>query len=339
MLVCVYLLAALPVTQSFTSFTGAKIPWITSLSPLQLSSSPTDIIASIKEFETMGENDLGMALKSPLCSSASPHETADYDEYVSPLEEDISTLLNILGEVIKRGDEGVYEFFEEFRAEAVARSNGDTDALGRMISSVRGITAANALGVTRAFTQTLNLINAAEVHHRTRRLREADIASNRITPLPLKEDSVCGTIEKVIADKVAAGTSLEDAKDEIYQNLMEQKVEFVLTAHPTEVNRRTLLRKYRSISESLSTLDRKDLTPYEREQALYSLRREVASIWGSDEIRRQKPTPQQESRGGLAILESVLWDAVPSYLRKLNSQCILSLGTIYFNLTFDFTVY
>lgn len=51
----------------------------------------------------------------------------------------------------------------------------------------------------------------------------------------------------------------------------------------------------------------------------------VLSCRGSDEIRRQKPTPQQEARGGLAILESVLWDAVPSFLRKLNAQCQLSL--------------
>ena len=99
-----------------------------------------------------------------------------------------------------------------------------------------------------------------------------------------------------------------------------------VTLHSMKVNRRTLLRKYRKITELLAVLDGSDLTGYERQNNIRSLRREVASIWGSDEIRRQRPTPQQEARGGIAILESVLWDAVPSYLRKLSLQCEASLG-------------
>ena len=78
---------------------------------------------------------------------------------------------------------------------------------------------------------------------------------------------------------------------------MLQKVDIVLTAHPTEVNRRTLLRKYREISESLAQLDKKDLSPYEKSQCEEALRREIYSIWGSDEIRREKPTPQTEAKG------------------------------------------
>ena len=119
--------------------------------------------------------------------------------------------------------------------------------------------------------------------------------------------------------------TLDQKKTQIFEALLNQKVDIVLTAHPTEVNRRTLLRKYRTISEILASLDRMDFTYYERSQAVDSLRREVGSIWGSDEIRRVKPTPQQESGGGIAILESVIWDAVPSYLRKLNDQCLQSL--------------
>lgn len=98
-----------------------------------------------------------------------------------------------------------------------------------------------------------------------------------------------------------------------------------LKSHHT-VNRKTLLRKYRSISETLGVLDRTDLLPYERTVQLDNLYREIASTWGSDEIRRSKPTPQMEAAGGNAVVETVLWDAVPSYLRKLNAQCQISLG-------------
>lgn len=52
----------------------------------------------------------------------------------------------------------------------------------------------------------------------------------------------------------------------------------------------------------------------------------MAAAWGSDEIRRTKPTPQLEARGAHAVVETVLWEAVPNYLRKLDAQCRVSLG-------------
>lgn len=59
----------------------------------------------------------------------------------------------------------------------------------------------------RAFTQTLNLINAAEVHHRMRILRNTDRRSNRLSPLPMREDSVAGTIDTILKYAVDGGTS------------------------------------------------------------------------------------------------------------------------------------
>ena len=70
----------------------------------------------------------------------------------------------------------------------------------------------------------------------------------------------------------------------------------------------------------LALLDRPDLQPYERSSTKEKIRRTIAAIWGSDEIRRNKPTPQQEAAGGNAVVETVLWDAIPSYLRKLDAQ-------------------
>ena len=52
----------------------------------------------------------------------------------------------------------------------------------------------------------------------------------------------------------------------------------------------------------------------------------MASIWGSDEIRRKKPTPQDEAKGGIAIIESVLWDAFPAYCRQLDAVVQEKLG-------------
>ncbi len=82
----------------------------------------------------------------------------------------------------------------------------------------------------------------------------------------------------------------------------------------------------RKISELLAHLERSDLPPFERAEALNNMRAIIAAIWGSDEIRRVKPTVQKEAAGGNAVIESVLWDAVPSYLRKLDAQCRVTLG-------------
>jgi len=252
------------------------------------------------------------------------------EQLQEPLLNDIERLTGYLGEVIQRENPQVFDLYERFRAHALRREKlDDKDAINKMIECSIKITPENALGVVRAFTQTLNLINSAEVHHRMRLLRNADIVSGRFSPLPMREDSVAGTCTVLLQRAVKDKVGVDQRKKEIFQALTGQRVDIVLTAHPTEVNRRTLLRKYRRISESLAVLDRSDLSPYEKAQAEETLRREISSIWGSDEIRRNKPTPQMEAKGGMAIVETVLWDAVPEYLRRLSAQCVDSLGPEY----------
>lgn len=74
----------------------------------------------------------------------------------------------------------------------------------------------------------------------------------------------------------------------------------MFAAHPTEVNRRTMLQKHHRIKEILEQLDRPDLLSYEQRQLENNLTREVISIWQSDELRRRKPTPVEEAKTGLA---------------------------------------
>ena len=203
-----------------------------------------------------------------------------------------------------------------------AADPNNSDALAEMIAYAQDLTSEQALSVMRIFSIALNLVNSAEVAHRLRVTRDHEMKADRnahVGPLPMLEDSMRGTIENIL--ETGMGTV-----DEIVTKLTSEKVEIVLTAHPTEVNRRTLLRKYRQLTAILKNLDRPDLHPYERSEAVSSLQRLVASIWGSDEIRRQRPTPQMEALGGIAVIETVLWDALPSYLRKLNAQCQVSLG-------------
>jgi len=252
--------------------------------------------------------------------------TAIDGELDGPLLNDIELLNEILASIVKRESPAVHDKFLELRdygLDRAAHPDGAMAPLEQMIQCAKDLTPYEALEVMRTFSIALNLVNAAEVYHRQRLMRDeesaADEESSNVGPLPLIMDSVRGTVEHIL--------DTEDAsKEDIMKKLCQQQVEIVLTAHPTEVNRRTLLRKYRQIAENLAILDRPFLHPFEKSEAKLELRRIISSVWGADQIRREKPTPQQEAAGGIAIIESTLWDSVPSYLRKLDAQCRVSLG-------------
>ena len=258
----------------------------------------------------------------------------------APLLDDIELLSQILGELVHNEDPETFNVFKEFRQYGLDRAEDVNNQvpLQRMIEHAAQLTADQAVGVTRSFSIMLNLVNSAEVYHRQRVTRQhaknqtaallasvfqaddhASVGAAAVGPLPLSQDSMRGTMKELL-------TTGQVTPEQIYQQLRQQKVEIVLTAHPTQVQRKSLLRKYRRISEMLALRERPDLDLFEKQEAIGHIRRIVSSIWGADEIRRNKPTPQQEAAGGNAIIESVLWDAVPSYLRKLHTQCQLQLG-------------
>ncbi len=87
-----------------------------------------------------------------------------------------------------------------------------------------------------------------------------------------------------------------------------------------------MLLKQSSIIDRLLKLDRTDLTPYEIKLLHEELEREVIAIWETDELRRTKPTPQDEARSGLYVVERQLWEAVPSFMRKLDADAEQVLG-------------
>ena len=91
-----------------------------------------------------------------------------------------------------------------------------------------------------------------------------------------------------------------------------------MTAHPTEIMRRTLQHKYNRIAEALSGLDRPDLTPSERESLLETTRREIAGAWHTEDVRRERPSPLDEVRSGMAVFEETIWNAVPEFCRSLD---------------------
>ena len=194
-----------------------------------------------------------------------------------------------------------------------ARS-GEPDEFEQLRNELSSMPLALSLPVARAFAHFLNLANVAEQHHRGRRRR-----AHRRDPSAQPQRGSC---EDAFERLLAAGIST----DELYEAVTSLRIELVLTAHPTEVSRRTLVEKYNRIAELLSRRDGTDLTPEEQDAVTTALRREIMTAWGTNEIRDRKPTAIDEVRGDLVLFEHPLWDALPRYARELDRALTASTG-------------
>jgi phosphoenolpyruvate carboxylase len=236
------------------------------------------------------------------------------------LREDVKQVGRILGESIRNCDPKVYECVEKLRllGKRWRSPAGDPSAFQDMIKEVENCDPQTLLGISRSFSIFLALANSAENHHRVRRLRENLLQSKSDHGLWEREESTYGSVKRLVQQG--------HSKQELFSALKEQKVELVLTAHPTEVNRRTVLKKHQTILHILQELDHSDLTNYERNQLNLRLKSDITSLWETDDLRRTKPTPVDEAKGGLAMIEQVFWDAIPSFLRKVDDVVTSELG-------------
>jgi phosphoenolpyruvate carboxylase len=144
-------------------------------------------------------------------------------------------------------------------------------------------------------------VNVAETQYRLR--TAAELAAS---------GSPVGNCQDAFAALIDSGV----APDRLHDAVSQLQVELVLTAHPTQVVRRTLLQKFSAVAQVLET---RDAAATELEgDVLEALQREVTTIWDTDEVIRDRPTPVDEARGGLVVLEQVLWHALPIWLKRVD---------------------
>jgi phosphoenolpyruvate carboxylase len=223
------------------------------------------------------------------------------------LRDDVRLLGALLGEtLISQDGRELYDLVERIRAVTkTARADGGraADTLAGVLSE---LPAARILSLARAFSHFLALANIAEQHHQNRLARES------------RESQVQGAIERLLSANIDPNAVL---------SLVEHMdIGLVITAHPTEIRRRTLTQKYHRIAHLLQQGDHPGLGDRDRARLESDLQREIVAIWESDEIRRERPTPLDEARSGLVVLEQSVWTVVPRVLRELDQTLTENCG-------------
>jgi phosphoenolpyruvate carboxylase len=220
------------------------------------------------------------------------------------LSDDIYLLAGILGDVIK--SQAGYEAFaleEEVRALGKAYRSGD-DASG---DELQGLIANSSLGdasmLIRAFTNYFQLINLAEDNERIRRIRRREVEH--------PDESRRGSVHEAIG--MLKNDGLTD--DDIQHLLNTAWIRLVLTAHPTEARRRTVIDKLARVFSIIRDMDERGVFAVESARNQTWLSATIAELWSSNEVRAVKPTVLDEVRGGLIYFHSTLLTVIPMIYR------------------------
>jgi len=233
----------------------------------------------------------------------------------------ISLLGNILGKVVKKQEGiGVYNKIEQIRflskASRGAKSKqkvklNETKKFRQLIASINKLSPKDSLVIARSFSKFLNFSNLAESLDNVHKIDEGKNQKKQ------ESDSFIileNAIEKLIKKKSIS-------KEKFYECAKNIKVDLVLTAHPTEVKRRTLIQKYTEVNNLLENFNKSrifKIKNIKKETSILekNLYEEITSIWKTDELKRSKPTPVDEAKWGLAVIEDSLWNAVPKIISR-----------------------
>jgi phosphoenolpyruvate carboxylase len=228
-----------------------------------------------------------------------------------PLIDDIRLLGRILGDVIREQEgEESYALVEKIRTLSVAfRRDADHAADRALKNLLKGLSSAETVRVIRAFTYFSHLANLAEDRHVIRRRTEAERAG----------ESADGDLQTALARIRKAGVK----PDEVVASLARSYVSPVLTAHPTEVQRKSILDAERAIAQLLTTRDEiklrqsayaaaKDaLTPLEFAENETQMRIRVTQIWQTRLLRFSKLTVADEIENALSYYEATFLREIP----------------------------
>ncbi|MBE2316213.1 phosphoenolpyruvate carboxylase [Solirubrobacter sp. CPCC 204708] len=189
-----------------------------------------------------------------------------------------------------------------FKTAAAVRA-GDEGASERLVAYLRGVPDESVEPIIRACSLELQLANIAEERERARRRRQYDQTG------AIQRESLAETAQ-----------ILRDRQIDIGPLMAQLQIEHVLTAHPTEATRRSVLDHQWDVAALLDKLDDPRTGHGRRRQLLSELREDLTIWWQTDELRRVRPKVEDEVRRNLFFFEAVLFDAIPAVLDEIEHE-------------------
>ncbi|WLI90509.1 phosphoenolpyruvate carboxylase [Massilia sp. R2A-15] len=246
---------------------------------------------------------------NPAATEAPPG--ADKD---APLKEDIRLLGRLLGDVLREQEgEAVFDVVETIRQTAVRfRRTDDAEAGVELTTLLKKLTREQTISVVRAFSYFSHLANIAEDQHHIRRRRAHLLAGSKP-----QQGSVGFAIDKLRAAGVSAATVQGFFRDAL--------IVPVLTAHPTEVQRKSILDAEHDIARLLAERDL-PLTPKERKANLALLQSRIATLWQTRMLRYSKLTVADEIDNALSYYRITFLRELPALYDDIEDELNAHFG-------------
>ena len=226
-----------------------------------------------------------------------------------PLREDIRFLGRLLGDTV-RAQEGqaIFDLVETIRQNSVKfHRDDDLEARHALARILESLSPDAAVLVVRAYSYFLHFANIAEDHHHIRRIRAHDIRGDPPRP---------GTLANAVGKALEAGHSPEAVTD--FFN--DASVWPILTAHPTEVRRKSTIDREIAIADSLAQRERPDLTPAEAAALEAGVVRAVLTLWQTNLLRQTKMTVLDEVENGLSYYDTTFFRELPAMYAALEDE-------------------
>ena len=225
------------------------------------------------------------------------------------LRQTVRLLGNILGQVlVEQESDEIFEIEETIREISKQRRAGNLEAAKLLSKHVNALTEKQARAVASAFALYFDLVNLAEENER---VQEANSST---------ANGIAQTIEAFKAQEIPL--------KQVQAMLDHLNIELVLTAHPTQAKRRSLMSKLVRISKLLHELSKNGVNDSEQEEIAEKLYTEVSTYWLTERERTATPQVTDEVRTGLYFIDEIFWNVLPLIYRELEEALNAHYDTV-----------
>ena len=233
----------------------------------------------------------------------------EHSEKDLPLRDDIRLLGRILGDTVREQEgETVFDIVERIRRTSIRFRREEDDAARRDLEdTLNSLSRDRTMKIIRAFSFFSHLANIAEDQHHIRRTRAHALAS--AAPR-------VGTMAHALGRALASGVSSAELRSFFATALVSP----VLTAHPTEVRRKSAIDREMQVARLLADRDRGELTAEETATIDEALRRSVLTLWQTNIVRRTRLAVLDEVLNGLAYYDYTFLRELPRFYTVLEDQ-------------------